>query len=303
MASSFNANRITQSFVHAFAAKQGLAAQAGRIVPSPGTQSYRVGGAAMGGTATTLSRTGTSITPVDAFSFEASYSMAHRVIKHVIPVDTLDTDYALRAAGQDMAESIRADMDKLYFDGLESLASLAHPRVGTGAGQVGASLYFADTGLAYLQGEAGAGTQDNLLTSALSESALLAALKLMANYRSDRGTPLHLGQSGPLTLVVAPKNMQTAYELTKSVLSGADMQASYFAGLNIDTVVYPLTTDDDDWFLIDPARAPVGLAIAKEPTMRVATTTDGLFAEIVGEYTACFWAAPYEAGIIVSNVA
>lgn len=302
MASSFNADRVNFGFVHSFAARQALSAQVGLVIQNPGAESFTVGGAAMGGTAATLGRTATSVTPIDAFSFESTYAHLHRVIPHVLPMDTLQTDYALEKAGRDVAESIMADMDATFFAGLESLPSLAHPRAGAGAGQVGAGLKFCDTGLAYLQGEAGAGTQDNMLTSALSEAALLSALKLLANYKSDRGTPLHLGMGGPLTLVVAPKNMAVAHELTKSLLSGADMQSNYFNGLQINTVVYPLATDDDDWVLIDPARAPIGMSISKAPTMRVSVTTNGLFAEFTAEWSGAFFAAPYEQGIVFGNV-
>ena len=44
-----------------------------------------------------------------------------------------------------------------------------------------------------------------------------------------------------------------------------------------DVVVYPFTTDDDDWFLISKPQAPVGLALASDPTARISMTTDGLF--------------------------
>ena len=303
MASSFAASRIMQSFVSAFAEKSNIAARVAPMVPAAGAQSYRVGGAAMGGTASTLSRTATSLTAQDAFSFEASFTMLDRVIKHTIPWTTLASDYALNSAGQGMADSIRDDLDKMFFDGLESLAALAHPRVGAGAGQVGAAIKYMDTGIKYLNGEAGEATQDNMITAALSESALNTALKLLQAYRSDRGAALHLGSNGGLTLVVANKNAQTAHELVRSQLSGADMASNYVQGLISDIVVYPFTTDDDDWFLVDPKKAPFGLAIGAAPVVTVTSSDDGLFAHIVGKHSACFWVSPYEAGFVGSDVA
>lgn len=303
MASSFNADVIKQQFLASFAESSGLAARVAPVVPSPGTSSFRVGGAALGGTASTLSRTATSLSASDAFSYEAAYSMAERVVKHTIPLSTLSSDYALRQAGKSMSDSIRADLDKLFFDGLESLFSLAHPRVGAGAGQVGAGKKFLDTSLAYLQGEAGAGAQDNLLASTLSETSLNNAVKLLGAFRSDRGTPLHLGSNGGLVLCVAFKNQQTAHELCRSILSGSDNASNFLKGLISDVVVWPFSTDDDDWFLIDPKHAPVGLALSQDPIVTVNTSDDGLFAHIVGKYTGCFWASPYEQGIIGSNVA
>ncbi len=304
MASSENALRIVQaSFAQGIASAGSKAASAGRIIPATGAATFKVGNGAFGGIGATLSRTATSQSNSDWFTFESDHTMLHKVLKHVVPVATTKTDYAFEQAGIQLAQAAVATMDKLFFDGLEGLFAAAHPRAGAGAGQVGAAKVYLDTGLAFAQGEAGAGTQDNLLTSALSEAALNSAIKLLLQYRSDRGIPLHLGTNGGLVLVVAPKNAQLAHELVVSQLSGADMASNFVKNLVSDIVVYPLTTDDDDWFLIDKANAPVGLALESDPTARIATTTDGLFYEMVSEVSCVFFKSPYEYGIVGSNVA
>lgn len=304
MASAQAANRIVQtSFAQGLAEAKGLAARAGRIVPVPGARDYRVGAGAFGGIGATLSATATTQALSDWFTFETSHTLTKKVVKHTVPVHTMQTDYAFAQAGAQLADSAVATMDKGYFDGLEGLFTADHPRAGAGAGQVGGAKKYLSLALAFAQGEAGAGTQDNLITSALSESALNTAIKLMLQYRSDRGIALHIGTSGGLKLIVAPKNAQTAHELVKSQLSGSDLQSNFINGLIDDIVVYPLTTDDDDWFLIDGKNAPCGLAIGEDPTARISMQTDGLFYDLVAEVDFVFFKSPYEYGIVGSNVA
>ena len=304
MASSENALRIVQaSFAQGIAATGSKAAMAGRIIPATGAATFKIGNGAFGGLGATLSRTATSQSLSDFFTFESDHTMLHKVLKHVVPVATTRTDYAFEQAGIQLAQAAIATMDKLFFDGLEGLFSAAHPRIGAGAGEVGAGKVYLDTGLAFLAGEPGAGTQDNLLTSALGEAALNTAIKLLLQYRSDRGIPLHLASNGGLVLVVAPKNAQLAHELVVSQLSGADMASNFVKNLITDVVVFPFTTDDDDWFLIDKANAPVGIALESDPTARISTTTDGLFYEMVSEVSCVFFKSPYEYGIVGSNVA
>ncbi len=304
MASSVNADRIVQrSFLKAMLDGGGKAPRCMRWVIEPGVQSFRVGQGAFGGIGSTLSRTATSASNSDYFTFETSHALDMKVIKHTVPEHTMRSDVGFEQAGADMAAAAIGTLDKIAFDGLEGLFSLAHPRAGAGAGQVGAGKKFLDTALAFLQGEAGAGTQDNLLTSALGEASLNAAIKLLAQQRSDRGVPLNLGTNGGLVLVVDPVNMQLAHELTQSILSGADNHTNFLRGQFADVVVYPLTTDADDWFLVDVANAPVGMVMGTLLTVTMSTTTDGLFVELVAKVECVFFTNPYESGIIGSNVA
>lgn len=305
MASSFNSPRIVQAAVQALAGSNPVVARAGRILRADAAGSIQVGGRAIGGAANTLASNATSATVSDAFSFAASFTPVKKYIKHIIPIHTLQTDFALADAGADMASAIAKAIDKEFVTGLAGLFAADHARAGAGAGQVGAAKKFLDTGLAYLAGEAGAGTQDNLITSALAEAALNTAIKLMLQYRDDRGQPLDLGANGGLVLVVAPKNAQVAHELVVSQMSGSDMASNFVKGVISDVVVTPYLadSDDDDWFLIDRANSPVGMAISGDPQVTVGMTTDGLFAEIVGSYNTVFFRSPYEAGIVGSNVA
>ena len=103
-------------------------------------------------------------------------------------------------------------------------------------------------------------------------------------------------------LVVDPYNAQVAHELVKSQLSGADMASNFVNGLISDIVVWPFTTDPDDWFLIDKSIAPVGMALGSDPTARIALSVDGLFYEAVAEVDCCFIKSPYEYGIVGSDV-
>jgi len=303
MASAVAANRIVQhNFAQGMVENPSQAARAMRIVPAVGASSFRVGGGAFGGVGSTLSATATSVSNSDYFTFEASHAMTTKVIKHKVPKDTLNSDYAFEQAGAQLATAALGTLDKMAFDGLEGLFALACPRAGAGAGQTGVGKSYLDTAKAFLAAEAGAGAQDNLLTSALSEAALNAAIKLMLQKRSDRGIAMNLGSNGGLSLVVDPQNAQVAHELVRSSLSGQDNASNFINGLISDIVVYPLTTDADDWFLIDAKNAPVGLAIGSDPTARISLTTDGLFYELVAEVRAVFFTSPYDYGIVGSNV-
>lgn len=305
MASSANANRLVQSaFAGAFSEATSLAARvAGPAVLVPGAAAFEVGDLSMGGIGQTLSRTATSLSPSDWFTYATSFPMAHKVVKHTVKRDTLTSDYAFENAGRKLAESAMATLDKGFFDGLEGLFSAAHPRVGTGAGQVGSGKYYLDASKKYLQGESGEGTYTDLGTSALDETSLNVAIKALLDSRTDRGVPLHIGANGGLVLVCSPKNAKVAHELVKSQLSGSDNASNFVNGLISDIIVYPLTTDDDDWFLVSKQNCPIGLAISQEPVARIAPTTDGLFVDLIAEVSYTFWRSPYEHGIYGANVA
>lgn len=298
MASAQNASRILQaSFAQGLTNTAPLVQRVGRIIATGGARTVDIGGGAFGAIGATLTNTATTQALSDWFTFTASHTVDKKVVKHIAPVHTVNGDYGFEMLGQQLAQSAIKTFDKLFFDGLEGLFAAAHPRVGAGDGQVGALKKYIDTGLVFA-----GGTQDNKLTAALSETSLNDAIKLMLNYRSDRGIPLHLGSNGGLVLVVAPKNAQVAHELVISQLSGADMASNFVRGIVSDIVVWPFTTDDDDWFLVDRANAPVGMALGSDPTARIALSVDGLFYECVAEVDCCFIKSPYEYGIVGSNV-
>ncbi len=301
MANSFNAPQIFQdSFVAAIAEQTATFARAGRVVVGP-AGTYQIGGIMAGGIAQTVADTDSSVTATDVATAIASASTSKRVIKHTVPRHVLEKDYAMKAWAEQLASDCFVNIDKDYFDFLEGLFAAAHPRAGADAFQVGAGKKYLDTGLAYL-----GGTQDNLLTAAFSEAGLSSALQLMLKYKSDRAAPLHLGIQGGLVLVVGPKNLQTAHEVVRSTLSGADNASNMYQGLIKDIVCWNFTTDEDDWFLIsDPSKVscPVGTYLAEAPTVYASLSDDQQFVHLIAEYTSGCFKAPLEAGIIGANVA
>jgi len=298
MASNQGASKILQAaFAQGLTDTSPLVSRVGRIVATGGARTVDIGGGAFGGIGATLSTTATTQANSDWFTYSASHTVTKKVVKHVAPVHSVNGDYGFEMLGQQLAQSAIKTMDKLFFDGLEGLFAAAHPRAGAADGQVGAGKKYLDTGLVY-----SGGTQDNKIASALSETSLNTAIKLLLQYRSDRGIPLHIGSQGGLVLVVDPYNAQVAHELVKSQLSGADMASNFVNGLISDIVVWPFTTDPDDWFLIDKSIAPVGMALGSDPTARIALSVDGLFYEAVAEVDCCFVKSPYEYGIIGSDV-
>lgn len=304
MASSIDTNRIlTLAFLNAMAQSQGQWRKFAKMIDSTGVAQVTIGQGAFGGTMSTVSRTATANPSAsDYFTFESDFSVAHKALVHTFPVKTASSEYAFEDMGRQLAAVVENELDAAAGALLSGLFAAAHPRAGAGAGQVGAGKKYLDTGLAYLAGEGGAGTQDNLITSALAEASLNTAIKLMLQYKSDRGVSLNLGSMGGLCLVVSPKNAQLAHELVVSQISGSDMASNFVKGMVSDIVVTNHWSDDDDWALIDPANTPLAIAF-DSPAVRLTTQTQGLLHDAVVEcrYVAC--KAPYEAGIIGSNVA
>ena len=303
MANQANAPVIVQrSFLNGMAENTSAFALAGRVTTGAGG-TLKISGRAIGGLAATLAKTASSLSATDVANFEADVTTVHKVIKHTLNNKMLTTEMGFENAGAELANKVLVSLNKDYFDFLEGLPAAAHPRAGAGAFQVGAGLKYIDTGLSFLLTEPGVGTQDNMITSAFSETALDAAIQLLNKYRDDRGVPLHLGLNGGLTLIVGPKNRKLAGEVVGSDLSGADMATNTLKPLISNVVVWNFTTDEDDWFLVDMNSAPVGTHIAAAPTVTINPSADGLFTHFVAEYESAPFKAPYEYGIIGSNVA
>jgi len=303
MANQANATRMTQmALMHGLAEQTAEFTRAGRVVTGPGG-GFAVSGRAVGGLAATLAKTTSSLSATDIANFEAQVTTAHKVIKHTVNNKLLTTDMGYEDIGGELANKIMVSMDKDFFDFCEGLFSASHPRAGAGVFEVGAGKSYLDTGLAFLQTEGGAGTQDNLITTAFSENALDAALQLLWKYKDDRGVPLHLGLRGGVTLVVGPKNRKAAHEIVNSNLSGADMAVNTTKALISDIVCWNLTTDEDDWWIVDMNNAPIGTYIAAAPSVTVSPSADRLFTHFVAEYESVPFKLPYEYGIIGSNVA
>jgi len=254
-----------------------------------------------GGLAQSVTSATTSVTASDLTSGISTITQEAFVLKHRVPWAQLNWSTNLAAdAGRQLANAAAQNVNKLFFDGLGGLCTSAHPMAGAGAGQVGVGKNFIDTGLGFAQTTVAAGTQDNLLVAALSETTLDAAKQLLRNYRNQQALPMNMAGSN-MVLVVSPKNERIAKELIGSVYSGSDMQTNTFAQY-AQVIVHPFATDDDDWFLIDRDKSPVGIWMGEAPTLDVLPSEDGIFVNMVAKFQASFYAKAYEFGIIGSNV-
>ncbi len=181
---------------------------------------------------------------------------------------------------------------KLVSDGLAGLFTLAHPNTGL----VGAGKKFIDTNLRI--GNDPGNTQSNKLALALGEDALHAALTTGAQYKNHRNMTLDLFKSG-VALIHGPANRKVAFELLRSTMSGNDQQANLLSVSGITG--FELPEWGYDWMCIDQAIKPAVLVIRRMPEVTFSQTTDGVWIEVVGKFTATFGVRPTEAGIVGSD--
>ena len=255
-----------------------------------------------GGLATEVTSATTSVAASDLTSGISSVTQQAFALKHQVPWAQVNWSMNIvEDIGRQLANAAAQNINKLYFDGLESLFTTDHPMAGAANGQVGAKK-FIDTGLAFAQTTAAAGTQSNKLTDALSESALVSARSALRGYKNQQALPMNMSGDGNMVLVVGAENERTAKELIVSELSGADMQVNTFRNF-ADVVVYPFTVDQSDWFLIDKSKSPCGIWISEAPVLLTRESDDGLFVNFVAKFQASFYIKAYEYGIIGSNVA
>lgn len=297
-------SRIQRAFIAGLAEDTASYARACQVLNAQAGE-LQLGSLAVGGLASEITTGTASVSAANMASKTSTISEEHYAIKHTVPTYKLiSSDFALDQAGEKLANAAIQNINKQFYDGLEGLFTAgSHPAKGTGVGEVGANKAFIDTGLAYLQTEAGAGSNSNLLTSAFSEAALDSAIQALQNYKDQRGLPLNLGMAGDLVLVVGPKNRKTAMEVVGSQLSGADMQVNTMRGLVREVISFPFTTDEDDWFVISQGSSPCGIWIKTAPVVEVRPSDDGLFTHMVAKWTSAFYKKPYEFGIVGSNVA
>ena len=298
-----NIQRVAQlSFVEHLSKDTQAYERCCKVIEEP-TSSLELMSLNAGGIASSVSTSATSVTATDMTTGKSTQSIGAYAIKHAVPWFEVQRSISLvESASQQVANSVAASMNALFFDGLEGLFTANHPMLGAAAGQVGAGKKFIDTGLAYLQTEGGAGTQNNLITAALSESALESARVLLREQRNQRGIKMNLaGPGSEMVLVVAPGNERTAHELVYSEHSGADLASNYNKSY-ASTVVYPFSADADDWWLLDKAISPVGIAIGQKPLIETRRSDDGFFLYFTAQFQAAFYKKPYHYGVIGSNV-
>lgn len=298
-----NLVRVSQAaFVDALASSTEQYAQCCQVLDYPGgsaqLMAVNAGGLATEVTGATTSVAATDLTSGIKVVTQKAFALKHRMPRQQLPwlVDSAAADIAVS-----LANAAAQNINKLYFDGLESLFALAHPMAGANNGQVGNGKKFIDTGLSFLQGQAGAGTQSNLLTDALSENSLNAAREILRKYKNQQGLPLNMGDSS-YVLVVGPKNEKIARQLLGSQFTSSNLQVNINNGFAAP-VVFPLTTDDDDWFLIDTVKSPCGIWMGEPPMIDILPSEDNLFVNFVAQFSASFYVKAYEFGIVGSNVA
>ncbi len=256
-----------------------------------------------GGLATEVTAASTTLASADLTSGISSVTQQAFAIKHTVPWAQLNWSMNLaQDIGMQLANAAAQNVNKLFMDGLEGLFADAAPMAGGANGEVGAGKKFIDTGLAFLQGEAGAGTQDNLLTAALSEASLSSARQLLRNWKNQQGLPMNItGGDDEMVLVVGPENELAAVELITSNLSGADMASNVFRSF-ADVVVFPFASDPSDWFLISRTKSPCGIWMSESPVLLAREDETGIFVNFTVRFQATFYIKAYAAGIVGSNV-
>jgi hypothetical protein len=292
-----------QAFLDQLAESTEQYAQCGEVLDYAGGNA-RLMAVNAGGLATEVNGATTSVSATDMTSGIRVVTQKAWALKHRMPRQQLP--WLQESAAGDIAASLAnaaaQNINKLFFDGLESLFALSHPMAGVNNGQVGAGKKFIDANLAYAQGTAIAGTQSNLLTDALSETSLNTARTILRNYRNQQGLPMNIGDAAkPFVLVVGPKNEKTSRQLLSSQFTSSNLQVNINQGF-ATPVVFPLTTDDDDWFLIDTSKSPVGIWLGEPPMISVLPSEDGLFVNFVAQFSASVYTKAYEFGIVGSNV-
>lgn len=301
MANSLDTQRIVQEvWISTVAQYQPKWQKVMRDLAGP-AGTVKMGAMIMGAVPQVIADTATTnATASDFASFQATFATQEKVIKHTFASHLLQSDIALRSTIGDFGNTVMAGIDLDAFAGLEGLLTAAHPRVGTGVGQVGASKKYIDTAKKALQGEGGEFLYANKVAAALSRTAVGTAVALMAGWKSDRGLPMNIGQAG-YTLVCNPADEVVAHEIAKSTLSSNAMQSNYFLGLITNIVTFPFVTATTGWFLIANGQAPFGYRLAKFPQVELRESEDGTVSHLVATYNGCFAYSPYEYGLVGSS--
>lgn len=289
------------TFLDSLAEQNELYAECGTVLDFEGGQA-RLMAANAGGIPTEVTGATTSVAATDLTSGIKVVTQRGWALKHRMPRVQLgwSQESLARDVSAGLANAAGAAVNKLFFDGLESLFALPHPMAVNTAGGVGAGKTFLDTGLGYALTTGAAGAQDNKLVDAFSENAFNAARQLLRNYKNQQAVPMNMGD-GRYALAVGPSNEKAARQLLTSKFTSSNLQTNMneaFAKL----VVYPLASDPDDWFLIDLDKSPVGIWMGEPPTINVLPSEDGIFVNFVAEFSASFYVKAYEFGIIGSNV-
>lgn len=125
-----------------------------------------------------------------------------------------------------------------------------------------------------------AGTQSNLITGALSDTTLKAAITRMRGIKDNGGK---LVVFRPDTLIVPPSLEWLAMELTKSAqkVGTADNDINTLAG-RLKVFVYDYLTDSDAWFVTDSRKVGLKFYWRIKPEFGKSTDSDNFVAKYNG---------------------
>ena len=290
------------SFLDSLAEQTEQYADCGDVLDYAGGQA-RLMAVNAGGLPAEVTGATTSVASTDLTSGIRVVTQRGWALKHRLPRVQLgwSQDQMANDIARGLANAAAQAVNKLFFDGLESLFALAHPMAGNANGQVGANKKFLDTGLAFAQGTPAAGTQNNLQAAALSEATLDIARGLLRQYRNQQAVAMNMGDGTDYRLVVSPVNEKLARQLLGSAFTSSNLQINTNEGF-AKPIVFPFAADVDDWFLIDRQKSPVGIWMGEPPTIDVLPSEDGVFVNFVAQFSASFYTKSYEYGIIGSNV-
>ena len=226
-----------------------------------------------------------------------AYAQQHQVsFKEVADSPQMMTDVAVM-----LANNAAKSLNKLPFDGLCALNAVDHPLAGSAINQVGTKKVF-DTGLAYLQGVTGAGTQQSLFTSPLSRASVEGDLQTLFNWKSIvSGIPLEITpEEADLVMVCGASNRELAMQLRGSEVSSMDQQTNSLKGI-FDLCLAPLTRTED-YYLIARKMDFCGAWIRQYPQIIIKMSENGLDVIFAAHFIANFWFNPEAAGAVAHLV-
>jgi len=125
--------------------------------------------------------------------------------------------------------------------------------------------------------EGDSGTQSNRGSSALSATALQAAITAMRKFKNDKGKPAHIA---PNLLVVPPDLEWEAKELLNSQFYPEEGTTTTKMAVNVlkgslDLLVNDYLTDTDNWYLFDTKRVVKPLILQLRQNPRFTSLTQG----------------------------
>jgi hypothetical protein len=198
-----------------------------------------------------------------------------------------------------LANNAAKSLNKLMFDGLEALGATNHPLSGSAVNQVGTKHCF-DTGLAFLQGASGAGTQSNLFTSPLSRASIDGDLQSLFNWKSTAITLEIQPETADLVLVATDSNRELAMQLRGSQVSSSDLQVNTYAGL-FDVCLAGLARSED-YYLISRRADVINPWVRQYPQIIVRPSANGLDVIFSAHFIAAFAFNPEMAGAVYHQV-